>query len=335
VEETFLSREEGMGVSGNALLARARGFLLRVGVLVAFTLLMTLLYASPSWAETFTVTNLNNTGTGSLRAAINDAEARAGADEIVFADGVSGTITLASTLPTVTDPAGLIIDGGGDVTVSGNNAVQVFVAVGGALSLRNLKITDGRCTEDAPCFGDGGGIFNIGSLEVINSTFSGNESGSGGGIFVASGSVEVTNSIISNNHAFSGDGGGIDIELPCCQEPPLTVTVKVSGSTISNNSAAGGSGGGGISNIGSGTLKVNNSTISGNESVAGDGGGILNRQFATLEITDSTIRGNTSSFRGEASPTWGRLRWPAPLLRVTTPSRKASAAAYTARARLR
>jgi hypothetical protein len=138
-----------MGVSENAMLARARGYLPRGAVLAALTLLMTLLYASEAWAKTFTVTNLNDSGTGSLREAINDANARAGADEIVFADGVSGTITLRSQLPTVTDTEGLVIDGGGDVTVSGNDAVRVFrVGDGAALSLRNLTIADGRAPFD-------------------------------------------------------------------------------------------------------------------------------------------------------------------------------------------
>ena len=73
-----LLRREGRGVSENALLARARGYLLRSAVLAALTLLMTLLYASMAWAETFTVTNLKAAGPGSLRAAVNAAEARAG-----------------------------------------------------------------------------------------------------------------------------------------------------------------------------------------------------------------------------------------------------------------
>ena len=92
----------------NTLLAgAARGYLLfRVGVLATLTLLLTLVCASTAWSAIFTVTNTNDSGPGSLRAAIEQANANAGADEIVFADGVSGTITLASALPTVTDGAG-------------------------------------------------------------------------------------------------------------------------------------------------------------------------------------------------------------------------------------
>ena len=50
---------------------------------------------------TFTVSNLLNAGAGSLRAAINQANANPGADEIAFA--VVGTIPLASALPAITD----------------------------------------------------------------------------------------------------------------------------------------------------------------------------------------------------------------------------------------
>src|SRR5215211_4239592 len=166
---------EGMGVSENALLARARGFLLRGSVLAALTLLMTLLYASTAWAQTFTVTNLNDSGPGSLREAIEAAEANAGVDEIVFADGVSGTITLASTLPTVTDPEGLTIDGGGDVTVSGNNAVRVFVVTLEAkLSLRGLTVSDGNSRRIGGELAAGGALLNQGRTTIINSTITGN-----------------------------------------------------------------------------------------------------------------------------------------------------------------
>ena len=48
---------------------------------------------------TFTVSNLQDSGVGSLRAAIEAANAAAGRDEIVFADGVTGTLTLSSALP--------------------------------------------------------------------------------------------------------------------------------------------------------------------------------------------------------------------------------------------
>jgi hypothetical protein len=308
-----LLRKEGMGVSEKALLGRARGYLLRIGVLAAFMLLMTLLYASTAWADTITVTNLNDSGPGSLREAMEAAEANAGADEIVFADGVGGTITLASTLPVVRDPAGLVIDGGGDVTVSGNNAVTVFFVgrnadqQGGALSLRNLKITDGKCTHilcgGAAIFtngeslevinttisgndaarGVGGAIASVsdGPLTITNSTISDNSAGAGGGIYDAGGGLTVTNSTISGNSA-SFWGGGI------LSESPLMVT----NSTISGNSAS--RRGGGIASTWFGDGLVTNSTISGN-SASGSGGGIFNDDGNFMTLRNTIVANSTSS----------------------------------------
>jgi hypothetical protein len=271
-----------MGVSENALLARARGYLLRIVVLAAFMLLMTLLYASTVRADTFTVTNLNDSGTGSLREAIEAAEANAGVDEIVFADGVSGTVTLASALPIVRDPAGLIIDGGGDVTVSGNGAVQVFrVDEGAALSLRSLTISGGRGARfDNP---EGGGIVNLGGTVVVtNSIIAGNNAHQvGGGIFnTGGGAVTVTDSTISRNSTGEfGAGQGIYNE---------SGMVEVINSTISENGGEGSSGGG-IANSPDATLEVTGSTFLGNRQFSG--GGIANFGGA-VNVTDSTFSGN-------------------------------------------
>jgi hypothetical protein len=62
-------------------------------------------------AETFPVTNTNDTGAGSLRQAITEANANPGADTISFDIAGAGvhTISPASALPTITDP--VIIDG--------------------------------------------------------------------------------------------------------------------------------------------------------------------------------------------------------------------------------
>ncbi len=47
-------------------------------------------------AATFTVTNLNDSGAGSLRQAIADANNTSGDDAIVFQSGLTGTVTLTS-----------------------------------------------------------------------------------------------------------------------------------------------------------------------------------------------------------------------------------------------
>src|SRR5208283_584475 len=67
-------------------------------------------FASESNA-TFLVTNTNDSGVGSLRQAILDANANPGADTIDFAGGVTGPIALASNLPDISD--NLTINGPG------------------------------------------------------------------------------------------------------------------------------------------------------------------------------------------------------------------------------
>src|SRR6266511_653262 len=64
-------------------------------------------------AATFTVTNTNDSGPGSLRQAILDANAAPGADTIAFNIPEAGvhTISPLSPLPALTDDAGVTIDG--------------------------------------------------------------------------------------------------------------------------------------------------------------------------------------------------------------------------------
>ncbi len=54
-----------------------------------------------AYAAAFKVTSLADRGAGTLRQAMTDANTAARADTIRF--GVSGTVTLASTLPPITD----------------------------------------------------------------------------------------------------------------------------------------------------------------------------------------------------------------------------------------
>ena len=222
--------------------------------------------ASPAWAATLTVTTAsdeqNTDGKCSLREAIINANqnnqsgstaclAGGGEDKIVFDLGDSpATITLASQLPTITDVAGLTVDGtDSDITISGGDQVRVFqVDPGVKLALNKLTVADGNSASS------GGGILNSGTLTVSNSTLAGNSANSGAGI-ANSGTLTVRNSTFSGNIA-SNSGGGILNS----GKAKLTVT----NSTFSANSA---NVGGGIDNDGTATLRnaiVANSTQGGN-----------------------------------------------------------------------
>src|SRR6478609_2918703 len=77
----------------------------------AFSLALAVLAASMGLANgnTFTVVNTNDSGPGSLRQAIMDANGNPGPDIIAFNIAKSGvhTIVLATALPDVTDPVSI------------------------------------------------------------------------------------------------------------------------------------------------------------------------------------------------------------------------------------
>lgn len=94
-------------------------------------------------ATTFIVVNTNNTGAGSLRQAILDANANAGTDTIHFnipGQGVK-TIALTSALPVINEP--LIIDG---TTQPGFSGTPIIELDGISESFNGLDITAGNST---------------------------------------------------------------------------------------------------------------------------------------------------------------------------------------------
>ncbi|WP_341529472.1 choice-of-anchor Q domain-containing protein [Nostoc sp. UHCC 0302] len=238
---------------------------------------------------TFSVTNTNDIGAGSLRQAIREANALAGRDTInfdgVFADSIADTITLGSSLNIKDD---LSIEGTGaeKLIVSGNNNSSVFeIKSGITLEIDGLTVANGR-SLNAGEFGliIGGGILNAGTLTVSDSIITDNTADSQGGGIYSSGTLTINNSTISNNASGQyGSGGGIY----------NSGTLTINNSTISNNASGGYGGGGGIYNTG--TLTVNSSTISGNfggyDRYSEGGGGILNSGVAT--VSNSTISNNS------------------------------------------
>jgi CSLREA domain-containing protein len=262
----------------------------------AITLLAAVgLFAAPALAQSIrTVTNTTDVNDGScsagacsLRDAITAANADSG-DRIVFASNVAGTITLTSTL-NITAPMTITGPGPNLLTVSGGGAVSVFNVSGGTaatpVAISGLTIANGYTS------GNGGGIYNAGTLKVTNSGFSGNsawqncgECGGGGIYNTGTGSLTVSNSTFSGNSGNStqggGGGGGIFNDYGG--------TVTVANSTFSGNS--GGADSGAIHN--NSTLTVINSTFFGNSAPNG-GGGITNN--GTLKVTNSTFSGNTST----------------------------------------
>jgi Right handed beta helix region/Dockerin type I domain len=233
---------------------------------------------------TWTVNSLGDTGTGSgtsgdLRYVITQADQTTGDNTINFA--VTGTITLYSALPDLSNTTGLMdIEGpsASSLTVARSSAAgTLFFGVFTVDSSVTASLTGLTISGGASGFGGvGGGIDNVGTLTVTDSTIDNNGADLGGGGIFNSGTLTVTNSTIDNNFTAT-NGGGID----------STGTLTVTNCTISNNSPENNEGGGIYV---AGMATVTNSTIAGNS--ADDGGGIYVAGTAT--VTNSTIDNNST-----------------------------------------
>jgi CSLREA domain-containing protein len=235
-----------------------------------------------------TVSNTNDSGAGSLRAAVTQASSDGGGDTIVFSSlfKTPQTITLTSgqlELTGTVAPTSITGPGANLLSVSGGGSSRVFqVDLNVTASILGLTITGGNTGS----FGSGGGINNSGTLMLTNSTLSGNSAVFAGGGILNSGTATLTNSTLSDNLATGegGSGGGIS----------NSGTVTLTNSTLSGNSAVIG---GGIYN--NGTAMLTNSTLSGNLAVF-EGGGIYNYLGiegtpGTATLTNTIVGGNTLS----------------------------------------
>ena len=272
-------------------------------------------------AATFTVTNLNDSGAGSLRQALVDANTLAGPDIVNFA-ALSGTITLTTGQLVVTDSVDVQGPGPAVITVSGNNASRVFYLYNGAalidVTISGLTITGGGAVAFGGAiidFGEsleldnvmitgnvatgGGGALAATDLSgdgmtltVRDSTISGNDAGRGGGIYfyTTGGPMLIENSVISGNDATVSNGGGIYLY-------DITDDLTVTGSTISGNTAVNLGGGIYFYQTDGGTQTIDHSTISGN--TAAFGGGMF-WVFADTPVTidHSTLSANEAGNGG-------------------------------------
>ena len=247
---------------------------------LAWLLLLALGATYPLAAATLTVTNLNDSGPGTLRQSIADA---APGDTVNFA--LNGTITLTSGELGIN--TNLIISGPGatNLSVTANFNSRVFNATGGTNVIAGLTIAKGFAGSISPeIFDNGGGIKNSTTLVLNNCILATNLAygGDGGGVF-NTGILTVSNCSFTGNIGVSG--GGVENR---------NVTI-ITGSTFSGNSTAADGDGGGINNSG-GTLIIRDSILSGNEAVGSSGGGIFNG--GTMTVTNCIFSGNQAQ-RGD------------------------------------
>ncbi len=228
--------------------------------------ILALFSASPFLAAEIHVTNLADSGGGSLRQAIAGATS---GDTIVFE--VTGTITLSSGELVINKNLTISGPGASRLVISGDHSSRVFyISTGSTAAIVGVTIRNGS------------GIFNDGgALTVTDCTFSGNSASglwnAGAGVIYNFGGVlSVGNSTLAGNYA--SDGGAIG---------NYGGTATVTNSVLTDNS------GGGIYNYYFSTLTVTNSTVSGNS-----GNGIYNYYYATLTLTNSTVSGNSANVNG-------------------------------------
>jgi hypothetical protein len=295
-------------------------------ILFATCLSALCLTALSTQAATITVINANDSGPGSLRQALADAN---DGDTINFDASFhsislwSGELVVDKSV-TISGPgaANLIMDGNGRGRVFHiTNAVTVSISGltigdgladdrGGAILNDHSTLTVSNCTisSNFVSFDFGGGIYNDGesgsaSLEINNSTIVGNLASYGGGIYnngeSGNATLTINNSNVSGN-LVGNAGAGIYNDGRFG-----SATLTINNSTLSDNWAVyAGSYGGAIVNHGSegnATLTVNNSTLSGN-SAANYGGGIYNAPDSygngTVMINNSTVSGNSAGGAG-------------------------------------
>jgi len=202
-------------------------------------------------AATFTVSNTNDAGAGSFRQAIIDANANPGAD-IIDATGVTGTISLLSLLPNITESVTITGPGMALLTINQTIDRRIFTTGAGAVIFVLQDLTLNFAGPGAVPYAGGGGAILAGG---------------------AGASTTLTNVTISNFRFQVGNGGAIS-QSSSLNNHSLTIT-----NCIFTNNKCGGAGGA-VSYNGLGIATITGCTFSGNQTGAvgagtgGDGGAI-------------------------------------------------------------
>lgn len=232
-------------------------------------------------STTFIVTNTNDSGLGSLRQAIIDANSSAssGPFDIIFDPGVVGIITLTSGQISINKSMTIHGPGARVLTVSGNNTNRAFEIGVNSINVTINKLSINNCNNIS-----GGSISNIfiSTLIINECNFYDNTSGVlGGAIDIQSGAILRLFNSTFNNNSSNVQAGAINF---------FEGSGIIGNCTFTNNSAAGP---GGAIIINSSVLSIINCTIYGN--TANQGGGISLANNATLNIGNTIVSNNTAA----------------------------------------
>lgn len=217
---------------------------------------------APSKATNFTVSNTNDNGPGSFRAAVVssnfDASATAGSPHIIDLTSVSGAIVLDSALTDIRNH--VIING------PANNSLSIE---------RNAAAASFSVLSVKPI-----GLAAI-TVQINNLVLTKGSSLTGGGLYAENTNLTINNCQVTKNFVNNGLGGGI-----CTNNANVTIN----NTTIDFNTNLAGLGGGIYMNFGS--LFMNNCTVFGNR--AAIGGGLDKATIGNVVITNCTFAYDTA-----------------------------------------
>ncbi len=244
-------------------------------------------------ATTFSITTNADSGAGSLRQAIIDANADVAAPHTLDFSSISGqTITLSSDLPAIAISMDLQ---GADVTLEGNGSACISVPYDSYnpnidLAVRDMTITGCTGTDDGYGYTRGGAILGdqFGSVVLDGVTLTGNTANTGGAVRVADMDLTVLDSTISGNTAIDGFGGGI------------------------NHTGA--------------AFVMERSAVTGNSAIQGGGGGVYTSKYGA-DIIDSTISQNTAY---NAGGLFSYQKYGTPMTSLSNVTISANTASYNA-----
>ncbi len=279
------------------------------------------LAVQPAAAATFTVSNTEDAGPGSLRQAILDTNGAPGADTIEF--DASGTITLQSPLSiteavTITGPGAdvltitragsfdlLTFAHGTDFSVSGvafvagaavdDTGRAIDAAAGGSISLSEVSFAGFSAGNSS-----GGAVHALaqGSFSATDVVATDNTAREWGGAFYINAGEDVTITGLTASGNSAGEGGVVFVDtFPLL---PFLGDLLIADSTFEGNQAqSGGAGSGGAVYVAEmvGEASVVRSVFSGN-TAEDSGGGAHFFNPSQVNVTASLFENNTASYGG-------------------------------------
>jgi CSLREA domain-containing protein len=278
-----------------------------------FALLLSLLFLSPAMATNFTVNSQADVGDDSpgdnichaimgidgvctLRAAIQEANAHAGADTIFLTAGQVYTLTRAGQDDNafngdldITDNVSIVFFASGvRPVVDANGLERAFEVHDANLTLLGFDITGGRATIASDQAGGGVAVnFDSGIVQVSFMRFYGNRANFGGAFYNDGSSTTISSSEFFDNEAENDFPDSIGSAI----HNRGTITIEYS--SMFANSGVAGLGAITVSNrppnVGVPSMTITNSTIAENTGV-----GLLSQDTSNLTIRNSTIVANTS-----------------------------------------